>query len=133
VVLFVLVAMVAPAAAELIGIDVSSAAISLSELSDSVDVLAATLPDVRTSTVTSITSSSATIWGWVANDGGSSITERRFDWDTSTPLEKVIWSDSVTVSGNYFSSTISGLSPNTRYYYRAWAKKQCWLGPWRYS
>ena len=128
VVLFVLVAMVAPAAAELIGIDVSSAAISLSELSDSVDVLAATLPDVRTSTVTSITSSSATIWGWVANDGGSSITERRFDWDTSTPLEKVIWSDSVTVSGNYFSSTISGLSPNTRYYYRAWAKNSAGWG-----
>jgi hypothetical protein len=84
---------------------------------------AATLPDVHTmSSVTDITTSSATIWGWIANDGGSSIVERRFDWGTSTPLTQVIWNNSITVSGSFFWVTLTGLSPSTTYYFRAWAK-----------
>jgi len=84
---------------------------------------AATLPDVRTmSSVTSITPTSGTIWGWIADDGGSSIVDRRFDWGTSTPLTQVVYSSSITVSGNFFWATLNGLSPSTTYYFRAWAK-----------
>jgi murein DD-endopeptidase MepM/ murein hydrolase activator NlpD len=81
------------------------------------------LPDVYTmSSVINITTSSAQIWGWIPDDGGSQILERRFDWGVSIPLTEVIWDYSITVLGPFFWADLSDLSPDTTYYFRAWAR-----------
>lgn len=79
-------------------------------------------PAIQSNTASSITSTSAVINGTVLNDGSSSIIDRRFDWGTSTPLNQAVYSAGITVSGNTFSATLTGLAPNTTYFFRAWAR-----------
>lgn len=86
--------------------------------------IASSIPTVETrpTLATEITTHSATIRGRITADGGSSIVDRRFDWGTNTPLTNSIFSSSIAVSGNDFSATLDGLSPNTTYQFRAWAR-----------
>ena len=79
------------------------------------------LPEVVTTNVTNITSSSATGGGNVTATGGADVTSRGVCWSTS---------HNPTVSGNHttngagtgvFTSNITGLSANTIYYVRAYA------------
>jgi N-acetylmuramoyl-L-alanine amidase/FlaG/FlaF family flagellin (archaellin) len=79
-----------------------------------------TTPTVATQPATLVTSSSARILGRVMSDGGASILERRLEWGISPNWTD--FSSSVTVSGNDFYYNLSGLSPNTTYQYRAWAR-----------
>ena len=80
-----------------------------------------TVPTVQTVGATGTATTSATINGTITSDGGSSIIDRRFDWGTSSGnLNQAVLS--VNVSGNSFSYTLTGLSPNTTYYFRAWAR-----------
>ncbi|NSW93969.1 MAG: fibrobacter succinogenes major paralogous domain-containing protein [Bacteroidales bacterium] len=76
---------------------------------------------VSTSQVNMITTNSAVSGGNVLSDGGSSVTARGVCWSTnSTPTV----SDSHTTDGSgtgSFSSSITGLNPNTTYYVRAYA------------
>ena len=80
-----------------------------------------TTPSVTTAAAWSITPNSASGGGNIISDGGAAVTARGVCWSTSpnpTP------SDSHTTDGagiDIFSSSITGLSPNTKYYVRAYA------------
>ena len=79
------------------------------------------LPIVATMDVYFITSSSATIDGNVIADGGAEVTARGVCWSTS---EEPTTSDSKTTDGTgvgEFTSTITDLQTNTKYYVRAYA------------
>ena len=82
---------------------------------------AVTSASVTTTTPTNITQNSAVSGGYVTNDGGATVTVRGVCWSTS-PNPTV--SDNHTTDGGgtgTFVSAISGLSPNTPYYVRAYA------------
>ena len=79
------------------------------------------VPTVTTNTVSSIAATSATCGGNVTSNGGASVTARGVCWSTS-PNPTV--SNSHTTDGTgtgSFTSSITGLSPNTTYYVRAYA------------
>ncbi len=80
-----------------------------------------TIPSVTTNAVTNITDTSAQGNGSVDSDGGSTITERGFVWNTSpnptTAGSKIVVSGT---TGSY-SGTLSGLSDFTQYHVRAYA------------
>jgi len=91
------------------------------ELSFTTTSQSATLPELTTSVVTSITDISAVSGGNITNDGGSSVTIRGVCWSTSHDPDL---SDSHTEDGGgtgSYTSAITGLSPNTTYYVRAYA------------
>jgi len=80
-----------------------------------------TPPSVTTNSISGITYNSATCSGNVTADGGAAVTARGICWSTS-PEPTV--SDSHTSNGTGtggFSSTMTGLFPNTTYYVRAYA------------
>jgi hypothetical protein len=76
----------------------------------------------ETSSISSVTYNSAESGGNVSSDGGASVTERGTVWSTSSPP---FYSDNYSADGGSgtgsFNSSISGLSPNTTYYVRAYA------------
>jgi len=81
----------------------------------------ADLPTITTSNITNITSSSATGGGNVTNSGSGSVTARGVCWSTS---QNPTINNSKTVDGSgtgSFTSNITGCSPNTTYYVRAYA------------
>jgi uncharacterized protein (TIGR02145 family) len=79
------------------------------------------LPKVTTSSVSSITDVSASSGGNVTYDGGSSVTARGVCWSTSqNPDINDDHSFNGTGLGSYTSS-ITGLTPGTHYYVRAYA------------
>jgi len=78
-------------------------------------------PTLTTTTVTDITNTTATGGGNITDDGGGDIAERGVCWSTDP---NPTTSDSRTSDGNgtgTFSSDLSGLTPNTTYYVRAYA------------
>ena len=89
--------------------------------SNSVSVQITPPSAVTTSNPTSITGNSMIVGGTISSDGGVSVTSRGVCWaTTSTPTTNsnklVIGSGTGT-----FSATISTLTPNTLYYFRAYA------------
>jgi uncharacterized protein (TIGR02145 family) len=82
---------------------------------------ASVVPTLTTTAITNITTSSATSGGNIASDGGSAVISRGVCWGlTSNP----------TITGSHtnngigigaFISSITGLTPNTLYYLRAYA------------
>jgi len=79
------------------------------------------LPAVTTSQVADITTTTATCSGNVTSDGGLSVTARGICWSTSpNPTTSNSKTINGTALGNY-TSNITGLSPNTTYYVRAYA------------
>jgi hypothetical protein len=79
------------------------------------------LPTVTTTSVSAITGSTATSGGEVTSDGGGTITARGVCWSTSAnPTTANSLTSDGTGTGS-FSSAISGLSPLTTYYVRAYA------------
>jgi hypothetical protein len=93
-------------------------------------------PTVGTRSATSIAETAATLNGEVTDDGGASIDERRFDWGTTSSCSDGWVTDnpssghygSFDISGNSFSYRLTGLQPNTKYYFRAWAKNSAGWG-----
>ncbi len=92
-----------------------------SEYSSEVSATTLTTPTVITDIPTGITATTVTLWGMVSADGGAAVTARGMCWGTSIDP---------TLAGNYntegpglgsFVSTISGLTPATTYYIRAYA------------
>ncbi|MDD2297287.1 MAG: FISUMP domain-containing protein [Sphaerochaetaceae bacterium] len=80
-----------------------------------------TLPTVTTGDISNITTTTADCSGNVTSDGGSSVTARGVCWSTS---ENPTTSDSKTTNGTglgTYTSNITGISPNTTYYVRAYA------------
>ena len=80
-----------------------------------------TTPTVTTNSVTSITQTTATCGGNVTADGGLSVTSRGICWSTSqNPTTSNEHTTNGTGTGS-FTSNITGLTPNTTYYVRAYA------------
>jgi uncharacterized protein (TIGR02145 family) len=82
---------------------------------------AASLPSVTTTTISSITSASATCGGNITIDGGTSVTVRGVCWNTASGPSI---NNSKTTDGNgtgIFVSSLTNLSPGTIYYVRAYA------------
>jgi hypothetical protein len=81
----------------------------------------ASVPVLTTTAISSITTTAATGGGNITSDGGSSVTERGICWSTTaTPTT----SDNKIANGSgtgSFISSISGLTPATLYYVRAYA------------
>ena len=80
------------------------------------------LPTVTTSSVTNITSNSASCGGDVTSDGGSGVTSRGICWSTA-PNPTI--NDNTATSGGgtgAFSCNMSNLQSNTTYHIRAYAK-----------
>jgi hypothetical protein len=80
-----------------------------------------TTPTVTTTTATDITQTTATSGGGVTSDGGAAITARGVCWSTSSdPTTADNHTDDGSGTGG-FVSTLTGLSPETQYHYRAYA------------
>lgn len=81
-----------------------------------------TLPTVTTSTVTSIMPTTANSGGNITSDGGASVTARGVVWSTSQNPTVALSTKTTDGTGTgAFTSNITGLSPNTQYYIRAYA------------
>ena len=81
------------------------------------------LPSVTTENITNISVYSATGGGNVTNDGGATVTARGVVWSTSQQ-PTLTSNDGYTTDGSgtgSFTSNLTGLEPNTRYYVRAYA------------
>jgi hypothetical protein len=82
---------------------------------------ALTVPTVTTSQVTIIQQTTATGGGNVTNSGGANVTERGICWGTShNPTTNGSHASNGTGTGSY-TVNMSGLSPGTTYYVRAYA------------
>lgn len=84
------------------------------------------LPTLTTSTVSNITTTDATCGGNVTTDGGAAVTARGVCWNTTQnpTLSMTKANNGSTVNGSgigSFTSSITGLSPGTTYYVRAYA------------
>jgi uncharacterized protein (TIGR02145 family) len=81
----------------------------------------ADIPVVTTTAITDISTTTAVSGGVIANDGGGAIIEKGVCWDTidKPKIDKNIITDTVELLS--FTCKISGLSPNTKYYVRAFA------------
>jgi len=80
------------------------------------------LPSVNTSSATEIAQTSATLNGNVTSDGGYNITERGFYYSkTDNNPDSGDSKETVIGTTGSFSKNISGLDPNTQYYFRAFA------------
>lgn len=79
-------------------------------------------PTVTTTEVSNITTSSAIVGGNVTSDGGAEVTERGVCWSTfQNPSTNGAHMAYGSGTGT-FTVTINGLSKNTKYYVRAYAK-----------
>ena len=80
-----------------------------------------TQPSVTTTSITNITQTTATSGGNITADGGATVTARGVCWGTST---NPTTANSKTSDGNgtgSFTSNLTGLAANTKYYVRAYA------------
>jgi len=79
------------------------------------------LASITTAAVTSITGTTAGSGGNISNDGGSLITQRGVCYST-TPTPTTASTTVISGSGTgSFSSNLTGLTPNTTYFVRAYA------------
>jgi uncharacterized protein (TIGR02145 family) len=82
---------------------------------------AASLPVLTTAAITTVTFTTATSGGEVTSDGGAPVTERGVCWNTASG-PSVTNSKTTDASGTgVFTSNLSGLTPGTTYYVRAYA------------
>jgi hypothetical protein len=78
-------------------------------------------PTLTTTVATSITQTTASSGGNITDDGGAAVTARGVCWATTA---NPTTANNVTTSGSgsgVFTSTLTGLTANTSYYYRAYA------------
>ena len=84
-------------------------------------IATAVLPTLTTTAISAITSTTATSGGNITSDGGGAITARGVCWSTT---ENPTTANSKTTDGSgtgIFTSAITGLTPDTTYYVRAYA------------
>ncbi len=80
------------------------------------------LPAITTTAAFAISSNTANSGGNITNDGGGSITARGVVWSTSQNPTTALNTKTIEGTGNgSFASSLTGLSPNTLYYLRAYA------------
>lgn len=97
--------------------------------SNEVSILTKSSPILATTTVTSITTTSGSSGGNITNDGGSAVTARGVCWSTSTnPTTSLTTKTSNGAGSGSFISSISNLTPSTKYYVRAYATNSSGTG-----
>jgi uncharacterized protein (TIGR02145 family) len=80
------------------------------------------IPTVTTNAISSITTTTATSGGNITSDGGATITARGICWSTTANPTIALTTKTVDGTGiGAFTSSITGLAANTRYYVRAYA------------
>lgn len=80
------------------------------------------IPSLITTAISSITSSTAVSGGSITNSGGSSITARGVCWSTSPNPSIILSTKTLNGTGTgTFTSSLTGLTPGTIYYVRAYA------------
>jgi uncharacterized protein (TIGR02145 family) len=79
------------------------------------------LPVVTTTNITDITATSAISGGDVTDNGGSEVTERGVCWGTDQNPETDLNKTSDGNGNGSFTSSLTGLTADTRYYVRAYA------------
>ena len=84
-------------------------------------ITSANLPTVSTSSMTNITTTSAKGGGNVINDGGATVTERGICWSTSHNPTISGSHDSNGTGTGIYTVNMTGLTPNTTYYVKAYA------------
>jgi hypothetical protein len=90
---------------------------------------AGSTPTVTGGTATSITYNSAIVTGKVTVSGGSTVTARGTTWSVTTGATPTGNSHTVDGAGvGDFTSAMSGLIQNTKYYYRAYAVNSTGIG-----
>lgn len=83
------------------------------------------LPELLTTPITSISSSSAISGGTVVSDGGSVVTSRGVVWSTSEDPTINLLTKTTDGTGNgIFESSLTALIANTTYYVRAYATNE---------
>ncbi|MBK7887686.1 MAG: hypothetical protein IPJ86_10465 [Bacteroidetes bacterium] len=79
-------------------------------------------PTISTSAVSTITGTTAISGGTISSDGGSAVISRGVCWSTSPSPTVALATKTINGSGTgSFTSNISGLSINTKFYVRAYA------------
>jgi len=81
-----------------------------------------TVPVISTSDTSSIASFQATLNGNITDTGGENALERGFDWGISPGSYPNSWTESGSFGVGIFSHQITGLNPQTTYYFRAKAR-----------
>ncbi|MCX6219519.1 MAG: hypothetical protein NTZ69_00845 [Bacteroidia bacterium] len=81
----------------------------------------ALVPVLTTTVASAITSSTATSGGNITNDGGSAVTARGVCWSTSANPTTANTKTTDASGTGTFTSAITGLTPGTNYYIRAYA------------
>lgn len=82
----------------------------------------AVLSTITTTAASAITSTTATSGGNITNDGGSPITARGVCWGTAANPTTALTTKTTDATGTgTFTSAITGLTPGTTYYVRAYA------------
>lgn len=89
---------------------------SQNQLSDSI-----TLPTVSTGSITAITATTATGSGTVSSDGGATVTARGIQWSIYSNFSVIAGSASGGSGTGSFTAPMTGLTPGTTYYVRAYA------------
>jgi uncharacterized protein (TIGR02145 family) len=80
------------------------------------------LPVLTTTAISNIGQTTSTSGGTISSDGGGAVTARGVVWGTSQNPTVVLTTKTIDGSGiGAFTSNITGLSPNTQYYVRAYA------------
>jgi len=91
------------------------------DISDSVFTIYALAPELNTSAITEITHNSAFSGGTITSNGGVSVTARGVCWNTTgSPTTSDTCTSDGTGTGS-FTSSLTGLTPGTDYYVRAYA------------
>ena len=78
-------------------------------------------PTVGSTSVTDITSATASVSAEVLSDGGSEVTERGFYYGLNNPPTASDTKVVSTATGTAITDELTGLAPSTRYYIRAYA------------
>lgn len=79
------------------------------------------VPTLTTTAITSITTITASSGGNITDDGGADVTARGVCWGTAT-MPTITGSKTSDGTGiGSFTSSLTGLTPNTKYYVRAYA------------
>ena len=80
------------------------------------------LPTISTTVISGITTTTAVSGGNITADGGGNITSRGVVWNTTTGATIALSTKTTDRTGtSTFSNTLTGLTPNTNYYVRAYA------------
>ena len=87
------------------------------------------VPTVSTTNTSAITPTSATCGGTITADGGATIIARGVCWSNTTSIPTIANSKTVDGTGiSSFTSSLTGLSPGTTYYVRAYATNSAGTG-----